>query len=139
MQAAADSPFLDNLLSSASGVLCVLSLPERVMSHDLDMSSGALNDPEKYAIRAAVQVRPVHLLPGLLRTVLTSASEAAQRPTCLVTVLSGFLQEHTLQHERSPETFKIYNSIRQKIGSSAGGEEPHAAQTVNTHCSRCTT
>lgn len=56
MQAAADSPFLDNLLSSASGVLCVLSLPERVMSHDLDMSPGALNDPEKYAIRAAVQV-----------------------------------------------------------------------------------
>ena len=56
MQAAADSPFLDNLLSSASGVLCVLSLPERVMSHKLDMSTGALNDPEKYAIRAAVQV-----------------------------------------------------------------------------------
>lgn len=72
---------MDNLLSSASGVLCVLSLPERVMSHDLDMSFGALNDPEKYAIRAAVQVRPVHLLPRLLRTALTSASEAAQPPT----------------------------------------------------------
>lgn len=56
-QAAADSPFLDRLLSSASGVLCVLSLPERVMCHGLDMSTGALNDPEKYAIRAAVQVR----------------------------------------------------------------------------------
>jgi len=65
LQAAADSPFLDNLLSSASGVLCVLSLPERVMSHDLDMSPGALNDPEKYAIRAAVQVR---CLPGCLST-----------------------------------------------------------------------
>lgn len=56
IQAAADSPFLDNLLASASGVLCVLSLPERVMSHNLDMSPGALDDPEKYAIRAAVQV-----------------------------------------------------------------------------------
>jgi hypothetical protein len=56
LQAAADSPFLEKLLSSASGVLCVLSLPERVMSHQLDMSPGALNDPEKYAIRAAVQV-----------------------------------------------------------------------------------
>ena len=56
LQAAADSPFLDNLLPCASGVLCVLSLPERVLSHDLDMSPGALNDPEKYAIRAAVQV-----------------------------------------------------------------------------------
>jgi hypothetical protein len=56
-QAAADSPFLDHLLSSASGVLCVLSLPERVTSHELGLSNGALNDPEKYAIRAAVQVR----------------------------------------------------------------------------------
>lgn len=39
----------------ASGALCVLSLPARVLSHDFSMD-GALNDPEKYAIRAAVQV-----------------------------------------------------------------------------------
>lgn len=44
-------------MASASGVLCVLSLPARVLSHELDMAPGALNDPEKYAIRAAVQVR----------------------------------------------------------------------------------
>lgn len=44
-------------MPGASGVLCVLSLPARVLSHDFDMAPGALNDPEKYAIRAAVQVR----------------------------------------------------------------------------------
>lgn len=43
-------------MPGASGVLCVLSLPARVLSHDFDMAPGALNDPEKYAIRAAVQV-----------------------------------------------------------------------------------
>jgi hypothetical protein len=56
-QAAVESPFLESAMASASGVLCVLSLPARVLSHELDMAPGALNDPEKYAIRAAVQVR----------------------------------------------------------------------------------
>lgn len=56
-QAAVESPFLENAMSSASGVLCILSLPARVLSHDFDMAPGALNDPEKYAIRAAVQVQ----------------------------------------------------------------------------------
>lgn len=56
-QAANDSPFLDNITPNASAVLCVLSLPARVLSHDFHAAPGALNDPEKYAIRAAVQVR----------------------------------------------------------------------------------
>lgn len=46
----------------ASGVLCVLSLPQRVLSHDFSMAESALNDPEKYAIRAAVQVGPALVL-----------------------------------------------------------------------------
>lgn len=55
-QAAVESPFLESALPSASAVLCVLSLPARVTTHDFNMTPGALNDPEKYAIRAAVQV-----------------------------------------------------------------------------------
>jgi hypothetical protein len=58
-QAAVESPFLEHVMPRASGVLCVLSLPQRVLSHNFSMAESALNDPEKYAIRAAVQVRYV--------------------------------------------------------------------------------
>ncbi len=57
LQAASESPFLDAAIGNATAVLCVLSLPARVLAYDLDMQPQALNDPEKYAIRAAVQVR----------------------------------------------------------------------------------
>jgi hypothetical protein len=56
VQASTESPFLDAAMPNASAVLCVLSLPRHVLAFDLDMRPQALNDPEKYAIRAAVQV-----------------------------------------------------------------------------------
>lgn len=56
LQAAADSPFLDAVMGAAGGVMVVLSLPPRVLDHSLDGGLQALDDPEKYAIRAAVQV-----------------------------------------------------------------------------------
>ena len=46
-------------MGAATAVMCVLSLPARVLAYDLDTRPEALNDPEKYAIRAAVQVRAV--------------------------------------------------------------------------------
>ncbi|KAF6263141.1 hypothetical protein COO60DRAFT_1671815 [Scenedesmus sp. NREL 46B-D3] len=52
LDAALESPFLEHAMPRAGGVLCVLSLPQRVLSHDLSLAEGALNDPEKYAIRA---------------------------------------------------------------------------------------
>ena len=57
LQAAAESPFLETAMGAAGAVLCVLSLPRHVLTHDLDLRPQALNDPEKYAIRAAVQVK----------------------------------------------------------------------------------
>ena len=54
--AAADSPFLDAAVGAAGGVLVVLSLPPRVLDHSLAGGLRALDDPEKYAVRAAVQV-----------------------------------------------------------------------------------
>jgi hypothetical protein len=73
----------------ASGVLCVLSLPQRVLSHDFSMAESALNDPEKYAIRAAVQVGSriaglcgAGLLAAGCAMQLTQSSVAAGNCTC---------------------------------------------------------
>ncbi|GBF92940.1 hypothetical protein Rsub_05776 [Raphidocelis subcapitata] len=60
--AAADSPFLDAAMGAAGGVMVVLSLPPRVLHHRLDGEALARDDPEKYAIRAAVQVAAATVL-----------------------------------------------------------------------------
>jgi hypothetical protein len=46
-------------MGAAGGVMVVLSLPPHVLDGPLDGAGAAraLDDPEKYAIRAAVQVR----------------------------------------------------------------------------------
>ncbi len=44
-------------MGAATAVLCVLCLPLRVLTYDLDTQPAASNDSEKYALRAAVQVR----------------------------------------------------------------------------------
>eukprot|EP00775_Hariotina_reticulata_P011696 gene11695-11840_t len=62
--AACESPFLQHVMPHACGVLCVLSLPATVLSHNAEVpTQGALNDPEKHAIRAAVQVWYWGILP----------------------------------------------------------------------------
>jgi hypothetical protein len=83
-QAAVESPFLEHVMPRASGVLCVLSLPQRVLSHDFSMAESALNDPEKYAIRAAVQVSRMRQMHSntcaKVRRVSPSRKQARQRP-----------------------------------------------------------
>jgi hypothetical protein len=43
-------------MGNAGGVMVVLGLPPWVLGHRLDGAAQALDDPEKYAVRAAVQV-----------------------------------------------------------------------------------
>ncbi len=47
---------MEHAVGAATAVLCVLSLPARVLAYNLDMRPHAINDSEKYAVRAAVQV-----------------------------------------------------------------------------------
>ena len=46
-------------MAVAGGVMVVLSLPPRVLNHRLDGAGAGhgAEDPERYAVRAAVQVR----------------------------------------------------------------------------------
>jgi hypothetical protein len=54
--AASDSPFLDVAMGRATAVLCVLCLPARLLGRPYNMKAAASSDPERYAIRSAVQV-----------------------------------------------------------------------------------
>jgi hypothetical protein len=57
LQAAADSPFLENAIGAAGAVLIILTLPSSaLLLEGGQRPTEALNDPEKYALRAAVQV-----------------------------------------------------------------------------------
>jgi hypothetical protein len=66
-------------MGAAGGAMIVLSLPPRVLEHRLDGGAEALEDPEKYAIRAAVQVRPGSR-PAPLRAAAAGAGRGA--PPC---------------------------------------------------------
>lgn len=101
MQAAADSPFLENAIGAAGAVLIILTLPKSaLLLEGGQRPTEALNDPEKYALRAAVQVRRRgqpwlrhRLRQPLTHTLLTPSRVPHQQ----VNVASVHLLQHTVK------------------------------------------